>query len=309
MNFLSYFVLIRINLYIAVRLTAFVIMILNMEPVNNWFGFTRRERRASSILLVIMLMIICIRYVVPEKNMEIEITRTGYSDTYDLPGKTEADNSIGSVHFAFDPNSASLDTLIRLGFTSRQAGTLISYRKKGGKIKRASDITKVYGIDSTLASSLVPYIVISAGGVRKTDSGTVMQPRHLLDINSCDSASLVLLPGIGPVLSARIIKYRKMLGGFASTEQLKEVYGLQLETFDLIKDRLYADSSLIRKIKINSAGYSEISRLPYIAKYEISAILKYRELKGRINGIGDLTDNKLLTPDKAEKAEPYLDFE
>jgi competence protein ComEA len=296
-------------LYIAVRLTAFVIMILNMEPVNNWFGFTRRERRATSILLVIMLMIIAVRYFVPEKNMEIEIKQTGYSDNYDLTRMTEADNSTGSARFAFDPNSASLDTLTSLGFTSKQAGTLISYRKKGGKIKRPSDITKVYGIDSTLASSLVPYIVISAGREKKTDSGSAIQQRHLLDINSCDSASLVLLPGIGPVLSARIIKYRKMLGGFASTEQLKEVYGLQPETFDLIKDRLYADSSLVRRIKINSAGYSEISHLPYITKYEISAILKYRELKGRINGIADLTDNKLLTPERAEKAEPYLDFE
>ena len=33
--------------------------------------------------------------------------------------------------------------------------------------------------------------------------------RQIIEINSSDSAALVKLPGIGPVLSARIIKYRK----------------------------------------------------------------------------------------------------
>ena len=99
-----------------------------------------------------------------------------------------------------------------------------------------------------------------------------MQQKSSIDINGCDSAALVALPGIGPVLSARIIKYRKLLGGFASVEQLKEVYGLPEETYEMIKGRLYADSSGIRKININSSGYKELSRIPYIEKYEVTAI-------------------------------------
>ena len=50
----------------------------------------------------------------------------------------------------------------------------------------------------------------------------------------------------------------------------------------MIKGRLFADSSAIRKININSAGYRELIRLPYIEKYDVSAILKCRELEGRI---------------------------
>ena len=49
------------------------------------------------------------------------------------------------------------------------------------------------------------------------------------------------------------------------------------------------------RININSADYKDLSRLPYFEKYEVTAILKYRELKGRIEGINDLTDNKLDT--------------
>ncbi len=93
-----------------------------------------------------------------------------------------------------------------------------------------------------------------------------------------------------------------------SIDQLKEVYGLSEETFSLIRNRVKADPSMIRKISINSAEYRQLIRLPYFEKSEVTAILKYRELKGRINGIGDLVDNKLITEEKAEKVKWYLEF-
>jgi len=77
----------------------------------------------------------------------------------------------------------------------------------------------------------------------------------------------------------------------------------------MIKERVFADSTVIIRININSAGYKELSRFPYFEKYEITAILKYREIKGRITGINDLTDNKLIAMEKAIKVRPYLKFE
>ena len=76
-----------------------------------------------------------------------------------------------------------------------------------------------------------------------------------------------------------------------------------------LKDRFLADSTLITRININSATYKELLRFPYFEKYEVSAILKYRELKGRIKGIQDLTDNKLITVEKARKVGPYLKYD
>jgi len=54
---------------------------------------------------------------------------------------------------------------------------------------------------------------------------------------------------------------------------------LPVETFELIKGRIFADSSMITKININSAGYKELSHIHYFEKYELTAILKYREIK------------------------------
>lgn len=130
-----------------------------------------------------------------------------------------------------------------------------------------------------------------------------------IDLNSCDSAMLVKLPGIGPVLSVRIIKFRNLLGGFANVEQLKEVYGLPEETYQIIRERVYADTLHISRIRINTAEYKELSHIYYLGKFEIAAIIKYRDLKGRINCIGDLTENKLISKDKANKIRLYLSFE
>jgi competence ComEA-like helix-hairpin-helix protein len=222
-------------------------MKLNIEPLKSWFGFTRRERRSVSILLTIIIFIIGIRFLVPEKNIEIE--------SY---GIFLADTEISSV----------------ISVAEREPHSPIKPRSGGRKFRNPSAV----------------------------------QQKTPIDINGCDSAALVALPGIGPVLSARIIKYRNLLGGFAGVEQLKEVYGLPEETYERIKERVFADTSKLRKININSAGYRELSHIHYLEKYDISAILKYRTLTGRINSIEDLRENKILTPEKAEKVKPYMDF-
>jgi DNA uptake protein ComE-like DNA-binding protein len=146
----------------------------------------------------------------------------------------------------------------------------------------------------------------AAGIIRKNRYAS---PTKKMELNICDSADLERLPGIGPVLSARIIKYRNLLGGYVSVEQLKEVYGLPDSTYLIICSRVSADSTLVSKININSATFSELNRHPYIERYDVQGILKYRELKGRIERISDLIDNKIMTGERALKILPYLRFD
>lgn len=155
------------------------------------------------------------------------------------------------------------------------------------------------------SSSSVP---VFTAAIKQSEKPSYQKKQAPVNINTCDSAALVALPGIGPVLSVRIIKYRNLLGGYFSTDQLKEVYGLPEETFNLISSRVYADSLSVKKIRINHADYKELIRLPYFERYEVSAILKYRELRGRIKGMNDLVENKLVSAEKVSRIRPYLDF-
>ena len=283
-------------------------MKLNTEPIKNWFGFSRRERRSSVILFALISVILIVRIAVPENNIIAEDVTASLSGIGVPSGPDSGKEQASAELFSFDPNTVPNDTFIALGFTEREAKTLIAYRNSGGKFRQPSDLNKVYGIEEGKAKMLIPFVEINVGTSKESQSDLKDPQKTLINLNSCDSALLVTLPGIGPVLSVRIVKYRNLLGGFVSVNQLKEVYGLPPETFEKIKSRLYVDSSAVIGIKINTAGYKELSRLPYFENYEITSILKYRELKGRIEKMNDLTDNKLITIEKADKVRPYIDF-
>jgi DNA uptake protein ComE-like DNA-binding protein len=253
-------------------------MNLLREPIKNWFGFTRRERRSTFVLLLIILFAIALRYSVPQSSIAIEET---------LANQEFSENHSGSEVKSEKSSDATFrDTKVYQGKQSR------------------SYVKKTYNTEG----KRIPFVNVKSSGFQTTGSASGQQ-RPLLEINSCDSAALERLPGIGPVLSARIIKYRHLLGGFARIDQLKEVYGLPEETFEAIKGRLYADTILVTRVNINSATYKELSHVHYLEHYELKSILKYRELKGRINSINDLTDNKLITAEKAMKVAPYFRFD
>lgn len=62
-----------------------------------------------------------------------------------------------------------------------------------------------------------------------------------LDLNTATAAQLEELPGIGQVLSQRIVDYRKSLGAFAQKEQLMEVEGIGQATYDKISHLVYVE--------------------------------------------------------------------
>ncbi|MCK4385549.1 MAG: helix-hairpin-helix domain-containing protein [candidate division Zixibacteria bacterium] len=57
-----------------------------------------------------------------------------------------------------------------------------------------------------------------------------------IDLNSASPSDLELLPQIGPVLSQRIIDYRKTKGKFQKIEDLMKVSGIGPKIFERIKD-------------------------------------------------------------------------
>jgi DNA uptake protein and related DNA-binding proteins len=240
-------------------------MNFDTKPIMDWFGFTRRERRSTFALLLIVVIIIGFKYMVPDTRITIQDITDSLLVANDAPA---LDSGIQSGAYSFPVNS------------------------KGNGIKT------IFGRKPKISRSTI-----------KKDVSYSNQKQQLIEINRCDSVTLVRLPGIGPVLSARIIRYRRLLGGYARIEQLKEVYGLPEETYELIKNRISADSTFISRININTAGYKELYHIRYLERYEIASILKYRQLKVKINGIEDLIDNKVITKEKAKSVGPYLKFD
>jgi DNA uptake protein ComE-like DNA-binding protein len=71
---------------------------------------------------------------------------------------------------------------------------------------------------------------------------------------------------------------------------------------------IYADSTKIRRIDINNADFKTLLRHPYLEMEDVQAIEKYRKLHGNIGSVSEIISQKVLTPEKAYRVLPYLQF-
>jgi competence ComEA-like helix-hairpin-helix protein len=130
-----------------------------------------------------------------------------------------------------------------------------------------------------------------------------------ININSADSLTLVRLKGIGPVLAARIIKYRESLGGYADVNQLKEIYGMDTNTLKSIIPSLYIDLSAIRKMDLNTATFKELLHHPYLEYDDVKRIVNYRDKHHPIDSLNALFDIEGLPQELVRRIKPYLMIE
>lgn len=161
--------------------------------------------------------------------------------------------------FRFNPNLASMDEFQRLGFSEKQAQSIINYREKGGRFRRKSDFAKSFVVADSVYRRLEKYIDIP-----------------LLDINKADSADFDTLPGIGGYFAARMVKYRDELGGYSCCEQLMEIYHFDQQKFDGLKDLIYCSTP--EPFALWSLDVEHLRAHPHIRSYQTArAIVLFRE--------------------------------
>ena len=83
-----------------------------------------------------------------------------------------------------------------------------------------------------------------------------------LELNQADSASLEALPGIGPVLARRVVRFRDSMRGFSDLESLYMVYGLDSSVVDSLKARCTLDAGLVRPFCLDSIDFSTLLKHP-----------------------------------------------
>ena len=71
-----------------------------------------------------------------------------------------------------------------------------------------------------------------------------------------------MVPGIGSVFAKRIIKYRDLLGGFYSVEQLGEVYGIDEDRYEAMKSWFSVDPSVISHLFVNQLSAKKLASHP-----------------------------------------------
>lgn len=161
--------------------------------------------------------------------------------------------------FRFNPNTVSVSDLCRLGFTEKQAESIDSYRRKGGRFWRRSDFAKSYVVSDTLFRRLEKFIDIP-----------------LVDINVADSAAFDALPGIGGYFASKMVAYREKLGGYSDIVQLMEIYHLDEEKFAKLSDLIEVGKRPV-PFRLWSMPADSLRRHPYVRDFRTAnAIVLYR---------------------------------
>jgi DNA uptake protein ComE-like DNA-binding protein len=127
-----------------------------------------------------------------------------------------------------------------------------------------------------------------------------------VEVNSADTLDFESLPAIGVVFAKRMCKYRHLLGGYNSIDQLKEVYGMDSLRYAIIKPYLTIDSNNIKSLNINLADVKDLRRHPYISHKLANAIVSYKRQHGVYKTLTDLLNLHLIDSLKFRKIAPYL---
>lgn len=147
--------------------------------------------------------------------------------------------------------------------------------------------------DLLLADSLAALYFAQSDSFSKREANRpdYQSPRRVverIDMNRADTADFARLPGIGAVLSRRIVKYRSLLGGFVEKRQLLEVYGIDSQLYRRCIPYLRVDTLSVVKLDVNRDSFGRFLRHPYLEAADVELLFQYRKQQGTIDSLSEI---------------------
>ena len=117
------------------------------------------------------------------------------------------------VGLPIDPNTASAHELAAIpGVDADLAAAIIADREAHGGFRELAALTRVSGVGDHTVERIAPFVSLSRVGP--------------LDLNVATAGELEALPGIGPVIAARIVVDRAENGPYTTVSDLTRVEGV-----------------------------------------------------------------------------------
>ncbi|MBR5333436.1 MAG: helix-hairpin-helix domain-containing protein [Alistipes sp.] len=296
--------------------------------------FSDRQYRGLLILLPVAVVLVAIAVALellrPAEQIELEPQSVPTKEQSIEKSQTKEK----TIKFQkFNPNSYTYEQLREAGLPKEVAVGIVRWRSYGKVYRLKEDLVLVSGMTDSLYSVLKPYIIIDSEVAAKpkdytaadgakynpqqqcpaqseqvTEAVKVDEQPSLLELNSADTTQLIAINGIGSKSAAEIVKYRDLLGGYHSVEQILELKCVTEQNYEKILQQICCDSCKISKIDINFATAKAVGRHPYVSKATLRKIFKQRQLKGGWSRIEDLVEDEILSEDEAKRLAPYLWF-
>ena len=302
---------------------------------KDFFYYSKSERRAIIVLVALIALLITVIQYLPERigknyansfeadSLELAsfLAKVQKQEkiTFEKEKVRETKQKLYSLK-PFDPNEADSLELVELGLPSFVVRNILKYREKGGRFTTAESLSRVYGLEKVYFEKLKPYIRISETALLPADKVLNDSLRKdslpykkafkysegmLVDVGVADTVELKKIPGIGSVISRRIVGYRKMLGGFYDLSQLQELDCITPEMMKWFK----LEGGEIQKLAVSRLSLDKLRAHPYINFYQAKAIIEYRRKWGEIKSLSQLTLLKEFTEKDLNRLSHYFTFD
>ncbi|MBD3635743.1 MAG: helix-hairpin-helix domain-containing protein [Crocinitomicaceae bacterium] len=286
--------------------------------MKAYFQFTRKQKIGVTALASVIIFLVVVLNVNQHRGLNdpsdvdiediefVSLQNTENKDAEEV-SKTISVNNNASTNensklFEFDPNTLNQEGWESLGFSQKQAQSIMSYRENYGPFSKPEDVQKIYVISDEKYHEIEPYMVFHYSD---TSSSSIVS----IEVNSATKEELEKINGIGPVFAGRTIKYREILGGYSSKKQFSAIYGITDDALKALQNNVSIDKSKIKRIKINSAPKDAIKKHPYLKDWEVvTAIISQRD-KQKIEDLDFLFEQNLLTREEINDVLPYINFE
>nr|WP_082129198.1 MULTISPECIES: helix-hairpin-helix domain-containing protein [Chryseobacterium] len=172
----------------------------------------------------------------------------------------------------FDPNTLNADGWKALGFSEKQATTIINYRDRNlrGSFKNPEDLQKCFVISPEKFEELKPYITITIKEeIRRQETDF-----SKTDLNTISFKQLLEF-GLDERSAASIIGFRRKLGGFVNKQQILDTYNIDKDLVQKLISICLLDTSGVQKYTLTDAPEEWLKNHPYF-KYSADKIIFYR---------------------------------
>ncbi|WP_082811133.1 helix-hairpin-helix domain-containing protein [Chryseobacterium timonianum] len=203
--------------------------------------------------------------VLPAKTPEnFKTFRTGYPEKIKVQYRT------------FDPNRLDIKGWMTLGFSEKQAQTIVNYRDRNlkGSFKAIADIQECFVISADKFQEMKPFIKISPEIIKKEEKQQEKTDFSKTDLNSITFKQLIEF-GLDEKSAGSMIGFRKKLRGFVNKQQVLDTYNIDKELVQKLISIAPLDTSSVPKYTLADAPEEWLKDHPYF-KYSADKIIFYR---------------------------------
>lgn len=202
----------------------------------------------------------------------------------------------GIQYHPFDPNQLGLEGWKALGFSEKQAVTIINYRDRNlrGSFKSLDDLQKCFVISAEKFQEMKPYVKLQEKQQEKTDFSKT-------DLNTITFKQLIEF-GLDERSAGSMIGFRKKLGGFMNKQQILSTYNIDQDLVQKLISIAPLNTSDVPRYSLVEAPEEWLKNHPYF-KYSADKIIFYR--------ISNPDDKKIwkllkLKPEYEERMKLYI---